>query len=449
MRIRSVFFSFGLILFCWVFFFLFRLSYEVQTPKNWSYLPENVNLAVAIDGRGFLKGALTSVLVEAKDENVVSGLRKFITREPKDGKGKSRNYGINFVSDALYFRSTDNGKKYSGLLVNLKNTENFDRNLADVNSNKNMFVRRHEQTGIILLSNELSRAELKGVSTKLIAGSAGKKAKSFTAESLDKQLIHLYADKKALRFMDVYHSAELNFETEENYLHFTGSLKLNDAEKFIKGSKRLKPKDFHVFTAHIPKIVRDSIRSYAHQAEIELPPLKSFSLNYGGLKLFLNKSSLIFLPKMELLLEFEDSLNASKIVDNSRFLEKFGIVKENGRYRIGEETCYVFQAANNLVYLGTNPNPEFIASDETQLIIEGDLTRLTDIDADWLISAAIQANSSYQALNGFFQASDHISLRVQKKRGNTADLKGEIVFKDGHFALNEIINLLLTSQISL
>src|SRR5690606_20711281 len=141
--------------FLWLICLLFSL-YALQ-PRNIASVytaPENAEVIVNIDGRDVLKRLLTDVLLEGKGDDLFNTVKTL-----PEQSSPEKQYGINWAQPVTYFQATHTGKELQGLIVQVINPVEWNRNIPPLLGNPG--VATHPgQSGIVVHSGELTQAEL-------------------------------------------------------------------------------------------------------------------------------------------------------------------------------------------------------------------------------------------------------------------------------------------------
>ncbi len=442
MKVKSLLTAAGLLTFCWILFAVFRMVFEQRPNVNADYLPADTRFALRLDGRNFLEESLLSVLVEARDEHVVEQVRQLLTRPRKKGRGKSRNLGIDYFSDIIYFSAGSAESPYSGILVNLNNPRRFRKRIRDYQPDI-AYAGTRGNVGIILFKGVRSASALKHIGKNMQAkGNTPFLRVADLNDPREKELLSIYTNPGTIH-PSKKGASVMHLRSAGRSLRFNGTVStgLNRPT-----GQRLKPADLHIYSALIPELIQDSIQQLARRNGVELPRLQSFSMNYRGLKLFLHRDKILFMPDMELLLTFEKAVDAENAIRESGLLAYFGITSENGIYHIGNERCYVSQPTAQSVYIGAVETPQLEAIGSLEFAMKGNPEILTKVDADMMISMVMNAYPPYQASKTFFEHAKLVNIEIRAKQEGPSELSGEITFDDGRYPFNELIRLVLDGQ---
>ncbi len=441
MKLRSLFVALFFAFVLFGLYFSMKLLYRHDSLNLLEYVPDDAQSVIEINSRSIIEESLISVLIASKDAETIEKIGELIKKEVYKKAGKGKGISINPMAECVFFTVTRSGIVYNGVVYEINNIRSFDRQIKKLNPKKK-YAWRNDKVGVIISSSN-KNINIENTAKSLI--SEVKKHNSTTSFTNDGLIKFKFKNQKLINDK-LYDELKMELNAEDNTLDLKGEIVGLEIEK-KELTKKIKPKNLHFSFAQVPKDLNDTIIGLVKSIGLNIPKISSFSMNFNGSKLFLMNSSFLFYPETEILLNFEENFSIDSLKNNDQFLQNVGITF-NGQYFIIEsEKLYLKQISENSIYLGSNPHPEFISSNNNIVEISGDLTRLTNLEASFLIGAAIQSRPEFQALKSFAESSKHVQIYITPSQNNKAILKGEILFNEGKSSLNELIKLILKSGI--
>lgn len=445
--------SLVLIGFLWLIFFISTLFNVKQENSNDKFIPESATFAFRIDGRELTEDVLYSIFIDSKDEKVVQKIKDLIS----ESRDKSYNdIGVNFVSDIIVFSNPYKNGAILGISLNLNNSDKFRSNIQSLLS-KNQSFEIIDDVGIILTytpdkKNEpITDHEFQQFFTSNILPLREKSVSPFIEKVDSKKFLEAYTKGYVFGSSTCFSSSDIQFEMLKKSIELNGDLTIAQKqleaisvpEKLLKAQKG----DFHFSTSIIPKSVQDSLNNYCAKAEINLPPVKTISLNYRGLNIINDETGMHTLPEIDLLIEFKQPISASVSLNDKHLLTYLDAVFLGNQLIVNDKKYFIQQIGENSIYLGTNKNPSFSNNSNKEILsIQGNLSSILKVDGGGMIVSFLEIVPAYRASKELFNNTEGFNITLKKESKEHVKLTGEIYFKKEHFAMNEVLKLVLEAR---
>jgi len=424
---------FGLF-FLWGAFILSEFLFANKPNKNALYIPVDADLVLKIDARSFFQSAVYDVFLDDKDKEVFAQLEKMAQSDFDNSPLKET--GIDLLSDVIYFEKSISNGKISGFLFNLTDAINFKTRFSSSTS-KNQFFNSNENVGILIsttsgISDKQAKAfVLKALSQKNV------NTKTFILEEKDGQVLSICTSVKSL-----FGKGQMSVQLLSGELILEGQF---SAKRSISQSNwTLKKDGFHLLCGIIPENYADTLQSSINVEGFDLPKINRFSVNYRGTNIGENN----ILPDGDLLLSFESKLDKNAFLENQKPWQNLGFVveaaTENGLLLIRDDKAYTLRILDDFtLFFGSNTANLLQEKNTDLLILEGDLTNLTEINGGGLMAVGLNFYPPYKASKTLFQSLSIAEIKFKSVNGKNK-LTGKFAFKNEKTVVTEMLRFLLT-----
>ncbi len=450
--IKTLLTSLVLLLFLWVAFFITQLIYKAPEHKNEYFIPETATFAIKLDSRKLVNKTLYTLLFEGRDEQIIEKIKEIISTPGEQRKS----LGINFLSDAILFSNPYKNGKLVIVSVNLSNSTNFKNNIPEL-LNPKQVVEVIDNVGFILTyisPNDQENIKKEDISTffaKNILPLSNNTNSRFKKVKEDGSFFQSYSKGNLFGVTTCFNSSNFQFNLIDNGIGINGELGIsaNKNSNVLVANQILFPKNgyFHFSSGVIPKSIQDSLSSYALKAGIDLPKLKSFSLNYGGMNIQMNNEGMSVLPDLDLLLEFKSAFSISNLLKQDTLLSKIAGKFDNNTLTIGEKKYFVNQLNSKTISISVSDSPAIVSNKKNELFaIKGNISSLLKIEGGGMIVSLLEMVPTFKASKELFSNLEDVNITVRKTNSKNAELNGAIIFKKDHFVMNEMMKFILEMQ---
>ncbi len=445
MQLKKLLVSLFFLVAVWVLF-LFGRFFLVEKPiENLTHIPENAIFAMRLDGSSALKSTLFSILLEANDPEVIEVINKQIEKKWKR-KGVSKKLGIDFLSDIVVYVFPFEGEQILGMSYNLERPELMRKNaMAALDSTQCYAI--NENIGIVLryLGKNGPTIEQRNKMIEL--------AKQIALHPNPSDLSKKIAIKETDKFAQLtsrgllygtstlFTRTDMDLMLEDHSLVLEGQLIKNARTKdvFNNSNFTLKPSGIHLYTNLIPKKVQDSLHKIISKVGLDIPNIRAFAINYRGIQINNPEGILINSPDMDLILNFEDTVDLAAALKKSTFLAELNFkFKNESTITNGIQNYYLTKidsrtysfSSKKKIDLKRNPK-------ECLFCMEGELTNLTDISGDKWVMLFLNNLPFYYNSQSFLSKTKGVKIMVTNTGLTKAKFDGSLDFKKEYYPMNE------------
>ena len=452
-NIKKLLSSIILLCFLWAAFLITQLFSKEPEHKNEYFVPKSSTFAVKLNSKKIMNKALFKILFEGRDEKIIQKIQDALSKPSE----KNKNIGIDFLSEVVLFTSPFKNGKLVVASINLTNTSDFKTNIPKLLDSKTV-IETIDNVGFIL--TYLSKTDQKAIEKREILNYF-----KTTIKPLSNNFKSIFKnDNKNDCFLESvskgnlfgkstsFISSDIQMSFNENGINLIGNLGIsqNKYANVTSPEKILIPKanNFYFSSGIIPKSLQDSISSFAKQIGLNLPKLKSISMNYGGLNIVANEESITTpIPDIDLLLEFNTPFSISDLLIQDSLLSKIGGKFYGDVLNIGGKKYYIEQVNAKTVSISVSKSPAIISNRNSEIFaIKGDLSSLFKINGGGMIVTILEMIPAYKASKDLLNNLDHVNLVVKKTSMKNAKLDGSILFKKDHFVMTEMMKFILEMQ---
>ncbi len=413
-----------LLVFLWLICLLFSL-YALQ-PRHVSSVytaPENAEVIVNMDGRDVLKTLLTDVLLEGKGDDLFNRIKTLPERASPE-----KQYGINWAQPVTYFKAKHNGKELQGLIVQVINPVEWNRDINTLLGNTS--VARHQgNSGIVVQSRELTKEELYA----FIDGQ--KSGKAVEQPSFENGKFMAVSQRSEDGNAEFTVSVDKNVLSSRGIINHGGTLKSNQLS-FI-----LKPSGFHLTSDLVTKELNDTLAKYIG---IDLP-LTGISVNYRGITLSETDGKSFLAPDGDFVFGFEQETSIQQVVEaipNAVWEE------ENKTVKLGKQVYFIRQLDTRTVFFGVTKNAELSENSQSiGVVLTGSLKPLFNIKGSRLIRAALRLNPASSFGLDLSEEIQLCSIRLKAVSSTSFQLDASFRFKNEDDAILKLAELALKRQV--
>ena len=451
-NIKSLLTAIVLLAFLWAAFLITQLISKAPEHKNEYFIPESATFAIKLDSRKLVNKALFTLLFEGRDEKIAEKIRELLNK-PREAK---KDIGVNLLSDAVVFASPFKKGKLVIVALNLSNRSDFEANIQE-HLNDKQVVETIDNVGFILtyLStdglNSIDKREISTYFKQNILPLTNNSTSRFTGEIKEGSFLQSYTKGNLFGKDTYFNSSNSQFSLAENGIDLTSDLTLSK-NKTKPANKILIPRygNFHFSSGIVPPSLQDSLSAIAGRLGLKLPALKSVSINYAGINIQSNDDGMTVLPNIDLLLEFKSAFSVETIFKQDTILKKIGGKFEDNIFKIGGKRYYYEQVDSKTISISSSESAAIITNKKQELFaVKGNLSSLLKIEGGGMIVSLLDMIPAYKASKELFTNIDDVNITLKKSKGNTAKMKGSILFKKDHFVMNEMLKFALEMQMVL
>jgi len=436
-----------LIVFSWAIVLTSQAVLESNTNKNLHHVPRDVTFAMRLDGREIAEKTLFSVFLESKDGDVLKLIQESLRRDLKTDS-KIKNYGVDYLSDIVFFQIPVGITTVEGLLLNVNSEPLFAQNLKE---SKYVFSVK-DNVGVILTippQNKVKRSDLQLIADRIVSTENDHKMEKFFANHDTGKFIETYNKGSFFGKTSVFGQTNVLFELQDNSLLLGGNIDFNEGQenKAMELKKILQPKGLHFSSAIVPAALSDTLNHWLKQFGITIPEISSVSMNYMGANIVNHSSGYFVVPQIELLIDCKDNVDIESIVNNEELSHFFDYSQKKGQIHIQNEILYYKKISPTSFYVGINPSPTFASAKKKEMmLLNGGLSPIMNIHGGGMMMSFITIIPEFRAAKLLADHTKEINVRFVKINNRKAYLKGELKFREGYYPMNELMKIALITQ---
>lgn len=437
------------LLFLWFNFLFYQLIKEDSNNDHLQYIPENSVFILKVNSRSLIKSGLESVFFEQKD-NEIYKLVKDLMEKQTEKEGIQRNPGIDLTKEIIFFTVPVNQNTVSGFLFSLNNRHFFDKNVLTY-FDEGHAAASNGSVGIVISDKSkktnqlLSTDELQILASQFVKEPSGFDLRKLNEIYSDDFIAEVWSKQGIQADADLINYTKFNFSIDKNEILLSGNVQLN--KERIKHDKKiavLVPNGFHLTTQLISDKVNDTLASFFNNFNF-IPRVSAISLNYFGSNI-IEKPSFDIIPNCDVLIHFQKEMDMSRLLDTMISRQLVTNVSES-EFTYGGYTFYFHQPDNMSLYLGRHPfYSSTIEQSDVMMRISGDVTTLTTIESKVFKTSFLMLFPIYSASKNLTLAVNKVDISIKSDKNGIAKVKGVVRFKDGKYALNELMRFGLQAQ---
>ena len=421
----------------WTLLFFARSIFAEPLSENQKYIPADAKMVVIIDIHRLVERGFEDIVLREQDNDILQSIVRYITEKQES----DIEVGIDYNSKLIHFMLEHKNKNIQGTLLNLYDPEAFSKNIHQLISPNDVFFVRSD-VGLILSDPTFrsSPAELKAIGDTIMDGESAPIA-TMPWKGIDPMMSLYLSEPSPITKLGA--GINVGIEVSDNMVMLEGQLTFpQDSTPPTNVFKGLQPDGFHLSSQFVPQLLHDSIASFLGTS---LPEIKALSLNYRGTEL-VEDPGFAIVPDLDLILHFADSIIIDTLLQN---LLKSGQIEKMTAttFIYGNRMFYHVQVSPNILYIGKTPFGETRTIDAKQLaLMQGDLKAISSVEGKGMMRKLLELVSMYTSGRDFAETTEAINISLKLVDDKTARISGDITFKEGHHAINEIIKLLLNGK---
>ncbi len=437
----------SLLLTVWFSVYLCGILLSRAENKNIDLIPEDATFALRIDGEKISETTLFTVLLEAKDEEIIRLLTTTIKKRTS-GEVDFKNPGINLLSDIVIFEAPFKGKQIRGVIFNLFNEQaflnNFNKNLSS-----QQFCYAQGNIGVLLSVPQKSthkKDELEIYAKHLFTQKTP--SHQFNSKQIEKiHFAELHLHKALKNNNREHHEIDLSFDYKGQSFLLEGSMSnLSEFEEHFL-SHHLTPKGLHFTSRIFAQEWADSLKRMLSFLPVHLPEITAFSLNYEGANVVNHSSGFFVIPQIELVVQCKDEFSIHDLFAAGSLQSELDYKLLKNELWIQNERLYFKQLTPKSFYIGVHSAPDFANAEKSVILnIKGELKPLINIKGGGLMTAFLEMLPAFKASRILTESSEGIDLQITKTTKNSCRIQGELSFKDGHYPMAEVLRFFLVGQ---
>jgi hypothetical protein len=423
------------------------LSYSTLSnsanKRQLSLIPDETNLVFKVNFKDFLKQSTYSMIFHSKDQKLLNAFQEFLKSQQK-GTGKSNDFGINYFSDIVVFgKKFQKGEVYV-MMINLINQKKFYENLPHFLSPNQSYAIKND-VGLIAtyygedkINQTTLKSYLSNLKVKNNITEFEKKGDEFFLMNLSD-----YNINKKFHINKGYIYSSLS----EKELSLKGEFQLD--KKFARPCKWTLKEDeaqrpLKIETAFISRSLQDTIQSYFSKVGLSIPKVNQLTFNYYGLDIQETELGLVFTPKFDMILNFDQKIYTEKIFHDPERLLKFGFDLKGDNLKAGKLNYTIDLLDSSTLFLGSNR--DFVIEKKNFILMKigGDLGKITQISGGGFVKSIINVIPQYKAAKDFFNTIQEYKLSLAPRSNKLLFIRGKIKLQDRYYLYNEFLKFYLT-----
>lgn len=429
----------------WVFWTISESLLKEKSSENINYIPKDATYTFVLDGKEVAEKALFSLLVEAKDAEILNLIQTTILQKSKVD-GEMKNYGIDYLSDIVFFEMPYKKTVVKGVLVNLSNGTLFRKNMA---KSKNSFAVKKD-IGVVLFPSEKGDlpTKLNRFASEILSKMQPKS--NLQLKNGDRKLIETSTFGSVFGMHSFFTTSNIGIDIQNSSLYFSGVLAQDEKAKLQPKTvgKIVQPSGMHISTSLVPVLLSDTLNFFLKQFNTSFPVISEVSLNYHGTKIVNHSSGFYVLPQMELLVTCKNTIEIEKILENAELQTYLGYKLVGNSMRFQSEKLYFKQVTANSFYIGRMEKPTFEKGNTSYYLnMNGSLKPLISIEGGGMMLAFLEMLPIFRASKNLAEHTEFVQLKLSKNGNKIANLEGEMRFKKTYYPMTELTRFLLIGQL--
>lgn len=401
-----------------------------------------------IDGGKIAENTLFTVLMEAKDEEVIRLLTTAVKKRTS-GETEYKNPGINMLSDIIIFEVDLHNERITGLIFNLLNEKAFLKNI-DPGKSSRFSIQAKDRVGLLLIAPQKSKVSEKQLteygSQLLSKRQSSHQFKDHSASA--SKLIDLHVHKPVSKSSHSFHEIDLSFEQSQHSIELEGFMSAHSGLESHYLSHQVVPSGLHITSRIFAQEWADSLKRILSFLPVDLPEITAFSMNYFGANVVNHSSGFFVIPQMELVIQCKDEFSINDLFSKGSLRSELDYELSKNEIKIQNERLFFKQLSPNSFYIGTNTSPAFSKPDsKTALQLKGSLSPLIEVKGGGLMTAFLEMIPAFKASRVLSDNTELVDLHITKKNDKQCEIKGELKFKPDRYPTSEILRFLLNSEI--
>jgi len=430
----------------WSIFIAGREFLLIKPIENLAHVPENATFAMRVDGSAVLKASAFSIILEANDPDLIDVINAQINEKRKQ-KGKSKNIGIDYLSDIVVYSMPFKNGQIWGVTCNLNRPDLMRKNAVRVLDSNEVYSINGEIVVILRYNGALPlKPEQKVKLIDLAKKIAFQPSKSKLSDKLSKRetnkIVQLSSKGQLFGESTLFNRSDIDLVLEDHGLKVSGKLikNLSKNRDFSQPKYTLPSSGLYFYTTLIPDIIQDTIHDIFLNLNLNLPKIKAISLNFRGSTINNTERNLVYSPDMDLLITFLNPFELKDALIKSKVLKELKIEGkgENFTNRIKD---YYFTKVDSKTYLISSKKDTKPTTTSTDCLfcLEGKLDPLTNIDGDKMILFFLENLPIFKTTKDFFGKTEELKIKIIDNKDHFATLKGDFTFKNEYYPLNEFL----------
>lgn len=429
------------IIFLWVSLYFYASLNNKSNQEGLNYIPKNANFIFKFNTKNFLKSSSYSLLFNSKDQELITSLDNFISKQKIDDFSNKDALGINFTSDLVLFGVEINQSQNYVFVFNLTNPELFNKNIYSL-LGKNQVASVDENSGFVL-TNFSDDIPKKNILKKYLSEIIKQKHKAkFTKENSD--FFQLNVENFKVNSDYTAKKGTITTRINDKELKISGQIELTNAPS-IDSKWSLLKKGLHLETCLISNTIQDSIQKYLNFIGFDSKAIQRISLNYYGMELQDSKQGLLAAPVFDLLLTFKEPFQLKNFFKDESSLNKLGYFKNGNVINAGKIAYYVDSIDSKNLFIGRHLNQVVKRKNNILFEINGDASMLTTLKGGGFITSFVQVLPPFKSSKDLFTSFKTMDIS-SKQINNKVEIKGTLKMKDDKFLYDEFLRFLLNFQ---
>lgn len=436
------------LLILWSALLIYSFVLNKHDEKANAYIPKDANFVFKMSFKDFLKSSTYSLIFNSQDQELLNSFEAFLNKQ-RQGKGKSNDYGIDFLSDfTLFGQKFKQGQNYV-MIFKLVNPKKFTKNLPHY-LNQNQAIAVQGDLGVLV--THYSESKISKSSLTAYAQGVFEHKREYNFAYGEREMFHVNLKDYLVNKDLTISKGEISSTITETEFDIDGELDLavkNYSNRRWSLIPALSDNPLHIENSIFSRAMQDSIQNYMEMMGISSPAINHISLNYYGVKVqFTSETDLgiIITPIFDLIVTFDKPYSVDSIFKNSDKIEKFGFKRVNNAIYAGEVKYKIREIDSTTLYIGNN-NELVIKRNHNDLFkISGDISRLTKFEGGgFMLNSIISSYPPYKASKDLFEGIRRVNL-VITPQNNKILIKGRFNFRKDHYLFNDLLKFYLNMK---
>jgi hypothetical protein len=408
--------------------------FEHETPAAEVYLPKQADWAMRVDLESLAKDELYTLLFEAKDDQLITMLRKIADKRVEQHNEKGP-LTIDFRQDVVVFGMEEQQHVFTGILLQIIDPETFTKNIGHhLQKGQSAAVSGH--TALIL--HQVDKPSFTQNELQQLAATCLKTTRRWDLRRGKEQ-----KDRPFLSLQSSSFSGGTSGKMDVSFFKEAHAVRL---EGFFRSDVSLKPANYSLqhtglflSTAIIPDGLTDSLNRLLPIGNFRMPELRAITLDYKGLSLAETAIGIRPIPNMNLILESTHVFSVDSILRSV----PAELIKDRNTLQVAELTYHLKQLDEHTVFIGLDTNAIVYQKAASICLVSGPLQIIGQIDASPGMMAIMEMVPQVRSGREFLGKTRRLELEVKNQKQNDYTFDGLLTFKDDAYPLHEFVRLLM------
>lgn len=429
-----------LFLMSWGIFQFSKLMLERQAIEVEQSTRLRATTLIHIRSKDLVNYSLEGLIRHDEDADLLSLLNKNLSTS-RQNQAVSVSEGLDFLSDVELFSISVNGATTWGVLAKMKDAVAF----AQYAKQTGYACSWNKNRGVVLFASTTEdKRLLLQKAQDIVRFSFAKSTETLAASKRD----FISVSFNRLMLNRDFFSGTSAIDFGEHGLQVKGRLRSQEGIHSVEViRKRLVPHHFHCSSSLVPTMLNDSLQAMARQLKCSFPAIRSFSMNYAGMRIFSDQLGMHFIPQLEAYITCDSPIDIRELLGQAGLQERLGYTVAGNRLMVGNSAIYFKQFSPRSFYIGVTSAPRFEEKKSTDvMVVDGNLKSLSMLSGDRLTIGFIEMLPLVQAGTLFSMRSKEVHFSLRKVSAQELAIEGRVSFVSKTHPANELLRFMLIGR---